>query len=550
MIIVIDNYDSFTYNLCQVIGSMYSDIKVFRNDEVTLEKLAELSPAALIISPGPGYPRQAGISENAVRYFSPLIPVLGICLGHQAIAEAFGASIVKAEHLMHGKSSKISVNTSDTLFKGLPGVISAGRYHSLIVDKTNIPDCFEVTATDSSGQIMAVKHKEYQTYGLQFHPESILTGDGKAILENFLSLLPDYKRSSPSQTVSDKTELKKYISLVADKKQNLTQQEAYSAMTCIMSGNATDAQISALLTAIKMKGETPDEIAGFAGGMRDMATQVQSCSDAIDIVGTGGDMSNTFNISTTSAVVACAAGARVAKHGNRSVSSKSGAADILESLGVAISTTAESSKQILDKIGISFMFAPDFHSSMKYAAPARRETGIRTVFNILGPLSNPARTDYILLGTYSPSLLRPMAQVLIKLGIRHAMLIYGNDGLDEISVSSSTSVCEIKNNNITEYTISPEDFGIARADKSEITGGTPEENAMITLGILEGRVTGAKLDIVLLNAGAALYTADKAASISEGIEMARRAVDSHAALFKLRQLIEITNQLHSGGIPA
>ncbi|MDO5560292.1 MAG: bifunctional anthranilate synthase component II/anthranilate phosphoribosyltransferase [Oscillospiraceae bacterium] len=550
MILIIDNYDSFTYNLCQIIGSMYSDVRVFRNDEITISEIRELSPDALIISPGPGYPSQAGISEEAILSFTGEIPVLGICLGHQAIAEVFGGKIVRAQELMHGKSSDIKIDTSCDIFSGLSPVIRAGRYHSLIAHKESLPECLAVTARDCTGQIMGIKHKEYQTYGLQFHPESILTQDGRKILDNFLKLIPGYKSQFDAPGMTDKTQLKQYISLVADRKLDLTQTQAYEAMKCIMSGNATDAQISSLLTAMKMKGETTDEITGFARGMRDMASEVHSCTDAVDIVGTGGDMSNTFNISTTSAIVASAAGAKVAKHGNRSVSSASGAADILESLGVKIASTPEISKNIIERIGISFLFAPSFHSSMKYAAPARRETGIRTIFNILGPLSNPAKTDYILLGTYSKQLLRPMAEVLMNLGIKHALLIYGDDGLDEISVSSTTSVCEIKDGTMNEYSISPEDFGLERASKNDIKGGTPDENADITLGILSGKITGAKRNIVLLNTGAALYTADKASSIKEGIIMAGQAIDSGAALAKLNELIDITNEQQSGGASA
>lgn len=313
-------------------------------------------------------------------------------------------------------------------------------------------------------------------------------------------------------------------------------------MNIIMNGEATDAQIAGFLTALRIKGETVDEITGFAKIMREKAKTVEGCRDAVDIVGTGGDLANTFNISTTSSFVIAGCGAKVAKHGNRSVSSKSGAADVLESLGVKISSSPEQAKNMIDNICISFLFAQNYHGSMRYVGPARRELGIRTVFNILGPLANPANTDYILLGVYDRSLLELMAGVLINLGIKRAMLIYGNDKLDEISISDTTSVCEIMNGKISSYEINPEDYGMKLADKNEIVGGTSEENAKITLGILKGKIKGAKRDIVLLNAGCALYIAGKADNISEGINLAKASIDGGWAYSKLQQLIEYSNK--------
>lgn len=545
MIIIIDNYDSFTYNLYQLIGTMYSDIKIFRNDKITIEEIKEMGPEAIVISPGPGYPSDAGISIDAIKYFGTKIPILGVCLGHQAIVEAFGGKTIKALKPMHGKSSEITIDNSCTLFTGLPEKSEVARYHSLISDSTSLPECIRVTARDSSGQIMAVEHKNHSIYGLQFHPESILTKQGKIIIENFLRKIKSYQTDTENNITTpaacEKTGLKKYILKITDEHQHLTEEEAREAMLCIMRNEATDAQIAALLTAMKINRENIDEITGFAKGMREMSTEIKSCRDTIDIVGTGGDMANTFNISTTSSFVVASCGAKVAKHGNRSVSSKSGAADILENLGVKISSTPEESKKYIDTIGISFLFAQSYHSSMKYVAAARKQLGIKTIFNILGPLTNPAKNEYILLGAYSKELLRPMAEVLRNLGVKHAMLVYGNDCLDEISVSSRTSVCEIKDNDIIEYEISPVDFGIPMASKEEITGGTPKENAKITFDILSGKLKGAKRDIVIINSAAALYVCGKAASIKEGITFANEAIDSGRALDKMNQLIRISN---------
>ena len=435
MILLIDNYDSFTYNLYQYIGELYHDIQVVRNDEITIEQIEEMHPQALILSPGPGYPKDAGITMETIRHFNGKIPMLGVCLGHQSICEAFGGTIVRAAHLMHGKASQMVLDTTSPIFAGLPKMVSCGRYHSLIAQESDFPECLKVTARDENGQIMALQHRETQTYGVQFHPESLLTGDGKRMLANFLNLIPGVSVELPP-IVEDrpKTELKKYIAKVADGC-DLTLEEAQDAMDIIMSGSATNAQIAGLLVALRMKGETIDEITGFAKGMRNKAKHVTGCEESIEIVGTGGDLANSFNISTTSSFVISAAGMPVAKHGNRSVSSKSGAADVLESLGVKIQTTPEQAKASIQEIGISFLFAQSYHGAMKYVAPARKELGIRTVFNVLGPLTNPASTNYILLGVYEKAMLPVMARVLLGLGIKSAMIVYGNDRLDEVSIS-------------------------------------------------------------------------------------------------------------------
>lgn len=541
MILLIDNYDSFTYNLYQYIGTLYSNIEVVRNDEITLDEIEDKKPEAIIISPGPGYPKDAGISVDVIKKFSGIIPILGVCLGHQSIVEAFGGKIVRAKALMHGKASNIKVDNQSVMFKDLSPVISCARYHSLIADEETMPDCLKITARDETNQIMAVEHRTKQVYGVQFHPESILTDDGKHMLMNFLNLIPGIEfLRKPKVADNPKTALCKYASKVVEGN-SLSQEEAVEAMDIIMSDKATNAQIAELLTALRMKGETVDEITGFAKGMRAKATNVHNAKDAIDIVGTGGDLASSFNISTTSAFVISAAGVKVAKHGNRSVSSKSGAADVLEKLGVKIQTTPEQSSSSINNIGIAFLFAQSYHGSMKYVGSARREMGIRTIFNILGPLANPAETDYIVLGVYDKSLLHVMSKVLIELGIKRAMVVYGNDKLDEISISDSTLVAEVRNGNVTEYEISPEQFGLPRGKKEEIVGGTPEENAEITRGILDGTIRDTKRNIVLMNAGCALYTIGKTDSIADGIALASEIIDSGKALEKLNQLVDFTN---------
>ena len=326
------------------------------------------------------------------------------------------------------------------------------------------------------------------------------------------------------------------------KKQDLAYAEAEAVMDEIMSGQATPVQMSAYLTALSLKGETIDEITASAAGMRAHCIKLLHNLDVLEIVGTGGDGSNSFNISTTSSLVIAAGGVPVAKHGNRAASSKSGAADVLEALGVKITLTPERSAEILKKINICFLFAQNYHIAMKYVAPIRKELGIRTVFNILGPLSNPAGANMELMGVYDQSLVEPLAQVMANLGVNRGMVVYGQDSLDEISMCAPTSVCEIRDGKFTSYEITPEQFGYERCEKGALTGGTPAENAEITKAILKGEEKGPKRQAVCLNAGAALYIAGKAASIEEGVKLAESLIDSGTALKKLGEFVEETNK--------
>ena len=334
----------------------------------------------------------------------------------------------------------------------------------------------------------------------------------------------------------------KEATIKLSKKQDLAYAEAEAVMDEIMSGQATPVQMSAYLTALALKGETIDEITASAAGMRAHCIKLLHNLDVLEIVGTGGDGSNSFNISTTSSLVIAAGGVPVAKHGNRAASSKSGAADVLEALGVKITLTPERSAEILKKINICFLFAQNYHIAMKYVAPIRKELGIRTVFNILGPLSNPAGANMELMGVYDQSLVEPLAQVMANLGVNRGMVVYGQDSLDEISMCAPTSVCEIRDGKFTSYEITPEQFGYERCEKGALTGGTPAENAEITKAILKGEEKGPKRQAVCLNAGAALYIAGKAASIEEGVKLAESLIDSGAALKKLEEFVEETNK--------
>ena len=321
------------------------------------------------------------------------------------------------------------------------------------------------------------------------------------------------------------------------KKEDLTYQEAETVMDEIMSGQATPVQMSSYLTALSIKGETIDEITASAAGMRAHCIKLLHDLDVLEIVGTGGDGANSFNISTTSSLVIAAGGVPVAKH----ASSKSGAADVLEALGVNITIPPEKSAELLKKINICFLFAQNYHIAMKYVAPIRKELGIRTVFNILGPLSNPAGANMELMGVFDQALVEPLAQVMAKLGVIKGMVVFGQDKLDEISMSAPTSVCEIKDGWFQSYEITPEQFGYTRCSKDDLVGGTPAENAEITKAILKGEEKGAKRQAVCLNAGAALYIAGKADTMEAGVRMAEELIDSGAALKKLEEFIHESN---------
>ena len=327
-------------------------------------------------------------------------------------------------------------------------------------------------------------------------------------------------------------------------KEDLTYDEAYTVMNEIMSGETTPTQNAAFLAALSTKSakaETTDEIAGCAAAMRDNATKVDTGMDIFEIVGTGGDNAHSFNISTTSALVAAAGGMKVAKHGNRAASSLCGTADCLEALGVNILQSPSRCVELLNEAGMCFFFAQKYHTSMKYVGPIRKELGFRTVFNILGPLTNPGSPKMQLLGVYDEYLVEPLAQVLISLGVKRGMVVYGKDKLDEISMSAPTAVCEFKDGWFKSYTIAPEDFGFERCTKDDLKGGTPEENAKITREILGG-AKGHKRNAVLMNAGAALYIGGKAETLKDGIALAAEIIDSGKALETLDKLIEVSNR--------
>ncbi len=325
--------------------------------------------------------------------------------------------------------------------------------------------------------------------------------------------------------------------------ENLSKEISYNVMLEIMNGSATNSQIASFLTAMRMKGETIDEITACATIMREKSLKITPNKDVLDIVGTGGDGANTFNISTVSSFIVSATGISVAKHGNRSISSRCGSADLLETLGANINLSVNQSEKMLQDINMCFMFAPSYHSSMKYAAPVRKELGIRTIFNILGPLANPAGANMQLLGVYDEKLVYPLAKVLQNLGVKRGAVVFGHDGLDEISLSSTSTICEIDGDSLNSYFLSPEQLGLKKCKKDDILGGDIEENAKITLNILSGKEKGAKRDIVIMNSAMCLYMVYNNKTLKECVKLAEEVIDSGKAEKQLNKFIDLSNKV-------
>ncbi len=533
MIAVIDNYDSFTWNLVQYIADLGAEVSVFRNDAISVEDLAHRNPSGIVISPGPGGPDNAGNSLAVIRAFGNRVPILGVCLGHQCIAQAFGGRVVHAQSLMHGKTSRIRHNGKG-IFSMVENPMTATRYHSLAVERGTLPVELEVCAESEDGEIMGVRHVENPVFGVQFHPESILTQSGMRLLENFLSLI------DPSRPVfREFGNIREAIAAVSGRK-NLSADGMRDAMRMIMGGDASPAQIASFLSCLSMKGETITEIAAAADVMRQKAVRIlpPAGKKVLDTCGTGGDRAGTFNISTTVAFVAAGAGVAVAKHGNRSVTSRSGSADVLEALGMDLNSDPSLVQRALDVAGITFMFAPRFHAAMKYAIGPRREIAIRTIFNILGPISNPAGVKRQVVGVYSEELGDTYARVLAESGHHHAFVVHGTDGLDEVSLAAPTIVWEVREGKTKRFLFDPRRFGFDYVPLNALRGGDAAANARILTGVLSGE-PGPARQAVLVNAAFAVVAGGAAGDLREGVDVATRSIDTGAAAERLRAFLDI-----------
>ncbi len=524
MILIIDNFDSFTYNVYQQLVQVTDiEVKVIRNNKIDIEGVKKLNPTHLIISPGPGRPTGAGISLELIKEFKGKIPILGVCLGHQCIIEAFGGEIIQAKNIVHGKVEPITCDGKG-LYRNLGTPIKYTRYHSLVGKRENLPDCFEITSSSIDGEIMGVRHKEYNIEGVQFHPESIASENGLSLFKNFLN----YKRE-PFDFVGKLEKLIEGISLTFD--------EAKGFMEELTEGNLDDSLIAAYLTAIRCKGASPEEIAGFARVLRDKRTPVNIKSEAVDNCGTGGDGLNTFNISSFSALIASSCGANVAKHGSQAVSSKSGSSDFYSQLGIPLEADPEKVSDAIDNRGFAFMFAPHFHSAMRFASPARKSLKIKTIMNLIGPLSNPANADFQVIGVWDEKFCLIVARAAKLLGVKKVLVVHGLDGIDEISISDKTRIVSIdENGSEVDYIFDPSEEGLPMFELSELAGGSPVENGLMAKEIINGSGSEAIRAACCLNAGAVLMVSGLANSIAEGYHMAQKAVLNGELKNKIKEI--------------
>ena len=582
MILLIDNYDSFSYNLYQMLGEMEPDIEVVRNDAITAEEVLQKQPGAIIISPGPGKPSDAGICEEVVKICAGRIPILGVCLGHQAICEAFGAMIVHARELKHGKQSVTRLNRWSLLFKGLPEKIKVARYHSLAVRPDTLPRALRVSAVAEDGEIMAVEHERAPIFGLQFHPESIMTPEGRTILKNFLAIADSFPRA-----VKDKVNIKevqpfnppvlKRESLKApeekaakenkgeaevetrssDKResQNAVVNEAIvklvngeklsvemlkAALEETMSGRASQVSIASLLTALSTRGTTLEEMAACAETVGKHVVSLKHPYEALEISKVGRNRTNIFNISSAVSIILAAAGIKVTGHGSSDMFGGCSEADCLEKLGVNIMLKPEQMSGILEKTNMAFMLDQIYLKPVEHVEAVRKVLPMSTIFNILEPLISPSRPARMLAGVDRGDMRLPVIHFLEMIGVKRVMSVFGQDGMMGISLNAPTDIVELKDGQYTDYIIRPEDFGMERCEAKELEAVSPEENAAVLKAVFSGE-KGARRNVIVLNSAAALHLA-RDISMEEGIRAAEDILDSGRAKDKLEELVRETNE--------
>lgn len=519
MILLIDNYDSFVFNIKTMLNQLTNDeIAVYRNDKITLDEIKRLSPNAIILSPGPKHPKDSGICLEIFKARLN-VPVLGICLGHQALGLCFGAKIQRLKEVAHATSSQISLIAQSELFREFPKDFSVMRYHSLEV--VDLPFELEALAYTKDKVLMAMRHKDLPYFGVQFHPESYFSEYGLKIFENFLKF-----KGQTSQKASEKPTLTGFITKLQDN-QGLNTDDFAQICQIIASREYEAVQLGALLVLITEKSLDERSLSALVSNILKYSQTFNDESEMIDIVGTGGDGFKSINVSTTTAFILGALGVKVAKHGNRAISSASGSSDVLGALKIPAFDSIAKQVKVLDEQGLTFFHAPFFHSLVGEVKEVRAKLGVRTVFNVLGPLLHPNLSlKYQLMGNYHAPVHRLLIEVLRNLGRKHALVVRGNDGMDEISICDETSIYELKDGQIFNYTISPEQFGFKRAFHSEIVGGDAKQNAKILLDTLSGKQKGAKFDIVVLNAMFALYTANRASTPAAAKDIVLEAIHS------------------------
>ncbi|MDR1611467.1 MAG: anthranilate phosphoribosyltransferase [Planctomycetota bacterium] len=534
MYLIIDHFDSFTHNLAQMFRQIVpGSVTTIRPDAYRPADPDASAVDGLILSPGPGRPEEYPGSLETVRRFIGKVPILGVCLGHEIIVSALGGKIRRGKRIMHGKADE-TLCDGRGCFRNIPSPSMFMRYHSLVADP-DLPECLEATAWSRiDGDVMAVRHKEHAVEGVQFHPESVGSEMGRKILENFVN----YRREPfPARAVLS--------GLIAG--EDMGRQTARSFMLEMAEGNLSDPKLAGFLCALEAKGATAEEIAGCASVLVDKCRPFSARVPLLDIVGIGGDNKGSFNLSSMASVAAAACGQAVAKHGNRAVSSFCGAADFFRELGYPLMIEPRLAERLLEDTGFAFLFAPVYHSAMKHAAAARRELAVRTLMNLLGPLANPARAGFQLLGVPDPALLRPIAEAARLLGAERVMTIHSADGLDEVSSAASTNCLLLTaDGSEREFVFDPSEAGVSGYSPESLGGGTAEDNAAIAERMMSGAERGGVFEATCLNAGAGLFVAGKAADIVDGCRMARAAFVSGQVCEKMREIIDRAKSLVAG----
>ena len=514
-ILLLDNIDSFTYNLADQLRSNGHNVVIYRNHiqaQTLIERLATMSNPVLMLSPGPGVPSEAGCMPELLTRLRGKLPIIGICLGHQAIVEAYGGYVGQAGEILHGKASSIE-HDGQAMFAGLTNPLPVARYHSLV--GSNIPAGLTINA-HFNGMVMAVRHDADRVCGFQFHPESILTPDGLQLLGNFPdNIVPAGQKEKRINRILD--------TLAAG--QDLTADMAAAGFADIMDGRMTPAQAGCFLMGLRMKGETPLEMAHAVGIALGRANRVEGLEgDCIDVVGTGGDGRSSFNCSTATSLTLAGMGYKVVKHGNRAVSSSCGSADALEGLGFPLDVAPEDVQRLLDERNFAFLFAPNFHPAFRNVGPIRRELGIRTLFNLLGPLINPARPTHILLGVARPELVELLAETLSQSHIRRAAVVYGAGGYDEVTPLGPTKMMIVHNGRLTPMTLDPADYGIQPCEPEDLAVRSKSEAVAVLKDILAGKGPRAMMDMVILNVGVAMFLLEDHMDLAVCMAKAREAV--------------------------
>ncbi len=524
MFLLIDNDDSFTSNLVQAFCKLGHEPLVIRNDDARLLDLAEEPSLRMVcIASGPGRPEEAGLCLEFLKRLNPKVPVLGVNLGHQILGVFAGADVVRGPEVMHGKTSDI-MHDGRGLYKGIPNPMTVGRYHSLVVRIDEAHPCpnIAVSARGPKGEVMSMRFRDRPWVGVQYHPESILTPEGLKLLGNF----PSGLESSQEQGFS--------VYAILDtlaRGLDLTEEQAEAAFAALFDGTMTPVQAGSFLMGLRMKGESSAELAAAVRIILERAVSVQGVpNNSIDIVGTGGDGRRSFNCSTAAALTLAGMGYRVIKHGNRAVSSMSGAADAVEGLGLPMERAPEAIVDMLKQKNFAFQFAPYFHPAFAQVGPVRKEMGIRTLFNMLGPLVNPACPDHLMMGVASPELVDVVATVLLKSPVRRAAVFCGAGGYDELTTMGKTRVVLISDGVRSEMTLDPAAYGFAPCRADEVEVGSREEAAAVLRELLAGRGPRAMRDMMTLNAAFAVWLMEDGLSLEDCVAKARKAVAEGAGM--------------------